>query len=443
MPSTATQTQKQTNFKLFLTVILATLLTTLLIGAAFFTISIRAQTQKNLLNLKDQQNKVSSLNIPNKEEAVQRIKNLEKTIDSSFNPIELSSLNTKILQDIKLTKDQYISGVNNLKTELKNGVKSWQIGVSSDVNFERKAQFLNELKAMEQKIDNLSSVEEVKKYEEDLNTLQKNYQQEFDNYNKQAFLEGIESTDQELDQLVEYLTNNNLSKALDKVTKYRAEIENISQEQNLKKYTANQLEDRINNEFKPLLLEAVQSRTQNEEEKRMEEIRQEEERIRQEELENARRLLEQQSFSSSSQAKSEQSLIDQNLPIKGGKFLYVKIAEQRIYAYEDGVLVESSPIITGQRNWDTNPGTYSILTKERNRRLVGSGQGASWNVFVKYWMLFNASEEEGLHDAEWRGGVFEGVDYRSIGSRGCVNIPDDMMGWIFNWAPIGTPVVVE
>jgi hypothetical protein len=58
---------------------------------------------------------------------------------------------------------------------------------------------------------------------------------------------------------------------------------------------------------------------------------------------------------------------------------------------------------------------------------------------------------EGLHDASWRSNFGPGSDLAPtdlgngntiLGTHGCVNLPLDAAQFIWNWAPIGTTVVV-
>ncbi len=59
-------------------------------------------------------------------------------------------------------------------------------------------------------------------------------------------------------------------------------------------------------------------------------------------------------------------------------------------------------------------------------------------------------EGYGLHDAWWRHRFGPGTNVSGdgpgslepAGSHGCVNMPFASAQWLWNWAPIGTPVVV-
>ena len=48
----------------------------------------------------------------------------------------------------------------------------------------------------------------------------------------------------------------------------------------------------------------------------------------------------------------------------------------------------------------------------------------------------------GFHDADWQT-AFGGSRYQSYGSHGCVNMPVDQAGALFNMLSAGTPVVLH
>jgi hypothetical protein len=118
------------------------------------------------------------------------------------------------------------------------------------------------------------------------------------------------------------------------------------------------------------------------------------------------------------------------------KSLAIDLSDQMMYAYENGVLVKSSPITSGKDSTPTVTGTFQIYQKLADTYL----QGADYRLHVNYWMPFY--DGYGIHDAYWRH-IFGGEDYHNRGSHGCLNTPDDMVAWVWNWAPVGTTVMVQ
>jgi hypothetical protein len=68
---------------------------------------------------------------------------------------------------------------------------------------------------------------------------------------------------------------------------------------------------------------------------------------------------------------------------------------------------------------------------------------------IQYWMPFDGGE--GLHDAWWRSNFGPGSNLQPtdlgtgnyiLGTHGCVNLPMAAAQFVWNWAPVGTTVVV-
>ena len=118
-------------------------------------------------------------------------------------------------------------------------------------------------------------------------------------------------------------------------------------------------------------------------------------------------------------------------------YIQISIYNQTLDYYEHGNLVLSSPVVTGYGG-DTPFGTYSILNKKTNARLVAADN--SYDTRVNYWMAF-IGNSHGLHDATWRGS-FGGNIYTYDPSHGCVNMPYDKIETLFYMVEVGTPVYI-
>ncbi len=120
----------------------------------------------------------------------------------------------------------------------------------------------------------------------------------------------------------------------------------------------------------------------------------------------------------------------------GETYVEINLSKQYIWFYKEGKLIVESDIVTGnlKRNYDTPQGTYTLDYKKADTVLRGPGYASP----VKYWMPFNGGI--GLHDASWRS-RFGGEIYRTDGSHGCVNLPIQVAGDIFNNIDAGVPVI--
>lgn len=124
-----------------------------------------------------------------------------------------------------------------------------------------------------------------------------------------------------------------------------------------------------------------------------------------------------------------------------GLYIDINISTQRLIVFNDNQPIYESAITTGATYYDfgTPVGVGRIYAKIYKTRLRGGGR-FPYDVPVDYWMPFNG--QVGLHDATWRSG-FGGQDYYYNGSHGCVNLPFETAKFIWDTAPIGTPVNVH
>ena len=123
----------------------------------------------------------------------------------------------------------------------------------------------------------------------------------------------------------------------------------------------------------------------------------------------------------------------------GGTYIEVDITEQTIHFYQNGELMVTSGVVTGNLSTrhGTPQGVFCIQGKYKNRVLRGPGYAS----FVRRWMP--VYKGIGLHDANWRkNSEFGGETYKRNGSHGCINMPDDTTDIIFEKAEIGTPVFI-
>lgn len=131
----------------------------------------------------------------------------------------------------------------------------------------------------------------------------------------------------------------------------------------------------------------------------------------------------------------------------GTSYVEISLSKQHVWVYKNGSLVIDSDMVSGlstSSETETHVGTYDITFKKRDTTL-GTIEKQGYESPVKYWMPFDGGI--GLHDASWReDGIgedgFGGDKYTRIGSHGCVNLPTDVAGVIYDAIDVGTPVIV-
>lgn len=127
----------------------------------------------------------------------------------------------------------------------------------------------------------------------------------------------------------------------------------------------------------------------------------------------------------------------------GSTYAEVDLSAQQMYFIQNGQVVLQSGVVTGNPNKGngTPQGVYSLAYKATDQVLRGTRQpdgSYEYETPVKYWMPFNGGI--GFHDATWQSS-FGGNRYQTRGSHGCVNLPYDIAGQLYQLISAGTPVV--
>jgi lipoprotein-anchoring transpeptidase ErfK/SrfK len=121
-----------------------------------------------------------------------------------------------------------------------------------------------------------------------------------------------------------------------------------------------------------------------------------------------------------------------NLKQSQRRWIQIDLSEQRLIAWEGRKPVYKVVVSTGKKSTPTRTGVFRIQTKLRKTRMRGRG----YNVpNVPYTMYYKGGYA--IHGAYW---------HRRFGtpvSHGCVNLPPKHARWLYRWASIGTPVVVQ
>jgi lipoprotein-anchoring transpeptidase ErfK/SrfK len=124
--------------------------------------------------------------------------------------------------------------------------------------------------------------------------------------------------------------------------------------------------------------------------------------------------------------------------IKEGKYIDVNLATQIMTTFENGVLLDSHLISSGKRGMDTPVGTHKIYNK------FPRAYSKAYGLYMPYWMAIVPDGKFGIHELpEWPGGYKEGVNHLGIPvSHGCMRLGVGSAETVYNWAEIGTPVIV-
>lgn len=125
--------------------------------------------------------------------------------------------------------------------------------------------------------------------------------------------------------------------------------------------------------------------------------------------------------------------------VKAGKYIDINTRSQVMVIFENGKPLDSYLISTGRRGMETPSGSFQIRNK------FPRAWSKKYALFMPYWMAIVPSGQFGIHELpEWPGGYKEGANHLGIPvSHGCVRLGIGPAQRVYEWAEIGTPVVVH
>jgi hypothetical protein len=142
--------------------------------------------------------------------------------------------------------------------------------------------------------------------------------------------------------------------------------------------------------------------------------------------------------------------------LRTGQVLVISLLEQTARLYQDGKLVKSFQITTGQYVLPTPPGRWEVFRRE-SPTVFKSGEpegSAFWypDTHINYAMEFH---EGGyfIHDSWWRADYGVGTNFPHYdsdgdqffagnGSHGCVNLVPADAAWLYTHTGYGLPVLI-
>lgn len=124
--------------------------------------------------------------------------------------------------------------------------------------------------------------------------------------------------------------------------------------------------------------------------------------------------------------------------IFAGKYIDINLSQQIMSTFENGKILNSYLISSGKRGMETPKGNFKI---ENKAPLVWS---KTYGLFMPWWNAIVPSGKFGIHELpEWPGGYKEGANHLGIPvSHGCMRLGVGPAKIIYDWAPIGTPLVI-
>jgi lipoprotein-anchoring transpeptidase ErfK/SrfK len=120
-----------------------------------------------------------------------------------------------------------------------------------------------------------------------------------------------------------------------------------------------------------------------------------------------------------------------NLGVQG-KWIDIDVSEQTLTAYQGKVPVLSVAVSTGTAHTPTPLGEFAIYARVPIQDMGGPGYLLRDVQYVAYF-----ERDYALHATYWHDNFGQPM------SHGCVNMRTADARWLYDWAPVGTPVRVH
>jgi len=134
--------------------------------------------------------------------------------------------------------------------------------------------------------------------------------------------------------------------------------------------------------------------------------------------------------------------------VGSGKVITLSLSLQEGVFYQDGCVVQATPITTGRPALPTPTGTFHVFYKTTPFEMISPWPVGSPFYYNPTWVKWVMEFDSGgyfLHDAYWEptSDYGPGGEFTGGASHGCVHIPTATMQWAYSWTPSGTPVIIS
>jgi len=146
----------------------------------------------------------------------------------------------------------------------------------------------------------------------------------------------------------------------------------------------------------------------------------------------------------------------QSYGLTSGQVIVVSLIEQTLRLYQNGQLVKAFYITSGQYDKPSLPGYWHIFFRESPTVFKSSEPKGSAFWYPDTKINFAMEYHDGgyfFHDSWWRANYGPGTNFPHFdssgdvqfsynGSHGCINVQEDLAGWLYNNTSYGTAVII-
>lgn len=129
-----------------------------------------------------------------------------------------------------------------------------------------------------------------------------------------------------------------------------------------------------------------------------------------------------------------------------GRYLNVNLSKQKMFLVEGSTLVAEYRVSTGKWSTPTPKGTMYIKNK------ISMAYSNPFRLWMPYWSGLSDNQDGsgyrgyGIHGLPCFNSdctLVEGESHIGTAvSHGCIRVPTDVVAYVYDWAPVGTPVVI-
>lgn len=114
------------------------------------------------------------------------------------------------------------------------------------------------------------------------------------------------------------------------------------------------------------------------------------------------------------------------------KVIWIDQIKQAGAAYEQGEKLYEFPIITGDDETPTTPGTYVVRVKDANY------YSRKYDTPMSFSIFFDFKGKRAIHEGE----VPDPDLKKELATHGCIHVEQPYIEWLYDWAEQGKTVVV-
>lgn len=354
----------------------------------------------------------------------------DNIILQNFFAVSKNKINAQHLDDFVTKKESdYAVQLGVWEINVENSLKKLEniLASTEGIDIPTRLSYIDLVNQTNEKLENNGlNITEAKVLTDTLDKSHTQYLKDLDWAQKEMLLQNLDNLDKQADQLLSFFNQYySYNEQKDSLKDYKAKITNFSKTSEYNKLSFDELKTYLETNLYPLVQniqkykDSMDTSTAEQKQKWMEL-----ERLNREKL----------------------GMGDAPVaPLNREKLIYINIAEQKMFVYDNGDLIASGYVTTGKIGHETVTGEYKIYNMSKDRTLKSPFPDEEYELHVDYWMPF--FEGYGIHDTCndidcWRT-QYGGQDYKYAGSHGCINTPYSLVEFVYNWANVGTTVYLK